>query len=1035
MPYSRILLITLLASGVWAQTFRGSLTGTITDTTGAAIPQASVRLDNPATGFTRSTTTTGAGEYNFQDLAVGIYTLTVTQGGFETKKVDKIEIAVSKTTNINVQLGVAEQQQLVEVSAAAVNLETTSSDLAAVVNDKTVQELPLNGRDFRQMVKLAPGVTPNGTDVNGMRSTSNNYQVDGADNNDAMLGIESQNQPGVAGIAGGLLPIDAIDQFSVQTNAGADMGRNSGSNINMVIKSGTNSVHGTAYFFNRNEDLASPSPLLKPGSRPQEIRNNQPGFSIGGPIIKNKTFFFLAGEIQLAIAGESILDTLPSPAWIAAGDAVLAKYGVAPNPVSTNLVNIYPAYSRTGPATANNYLANSLNTYNSFNGLVKLDHRFSDKHSISVRYFGTGGTQVADVGSHLKEFFQTAPMHVHNVSIVENAILSPRLVNQVTLGENYFMQTFQDADLGFSSLGLGLNTGSSVAGSPTIKISGFDYVGATQPAGRTDTTGHITDNLSYTIGRHQLKMGGEYRRAVLDVAYFNNVRGTFSFDGTRGPWASDTSLSSTLRALSDFLAGYPTNASGATINRGAPEPIYLVNSGAGWIHDNFQVSPQLNVNFGVRYDYYGVLHDDKNNLANFIPSVGFTTGQLYPKTPLDFAPRVGFSYAPKWAPRFVVRGGYGIFYDVPPVNAFASASAQNGASTGMAYNPGGPNPVYALTATNIVFQPGVPVFGNSVATPPFGVYSVGQQFKMPYAQNYNLNVQTQLTTSTLLQVGYVGNVAVHLLTLLDINQPINGVRPFAQQYPTLAAINQLNTNANSHYNSLQTSIRQQLWHGLAANINYTWSHAIDDDSTYTTPMNSYNLALDKGNSTFDQRQIVTGFLSYALPQFGHFAPRLTNGWQFNSLLTFGSGQPVNITTGKNTDLTGENKDRVNLIGNPFTNVPVLTGTLAQQYLNPAAFAVPLSGTYGNLGRDAIFGPGFGAVDFSIFKRTPITERIMTELRVEILNLFNRTNWANPTASFASASFGELTQTRNGSSAPGLGFGEPRNVQLGLKIIF
>lgn len=152
-------------------------------------------------------------------------------------------------------------------------------------------------------------------------------------------------------------------------------------------------------------------------------------------------------------------------------------------------------------------------------------------------------------------------------------------------------------------------------------------------------------------------------------------------------------------------------------------------------------------------------------------------------------------------------------------------------------------------------------------------------------------------------------------------------------------------------------------------------------------------------------------------------------------MTFGSGQPVNITTGKNTDLTGENKDRVNLIGNPFANVPVLTGTLAQQYLNPAAFAVPLSGTYGNLGRDAIFGPGFGAVDFSIFKRTPITERIMTELRVEILNLFNRTNWANPTASFASASFGELTQTRNGSSAPGLGFGEPRNVQLGLKIIF
>lgn len=1031
----RVLIAALLAAGAWAQTFRGGLTGTVTDTSGAAVPEAAVTLDNPATGFTRSTLTTSAGEYNFPDLAVGIYVVTVKRGGFETTRVDKIEIAVSKTTNINVQLGVAQQQQIVEVSAAAVNLETTSSGLAAQVDDKTVQELPLNGRDFRQMVKLAPGVTPSGADVNGMRSTSNNYQVDGADNNDAMLGIESQNQPGVAGIAGGLLPIDAIDQFSVQTNAGADMGRNSGSNINMVIKSGSNTVHGTAYFFNRNEDLASASPLLAPGSRPQEIRNNQPGFSVGGPIIKNKTFFFVSGEMQLAIAGESILDTSPSAAWVSAGDAVLSRYSIPVNPVSMNLLTIYPADSRTGPATANNYLANSLNTYNSFNGLVKIDHRFNEKHSISVRYFGSAGTQVADVGSHFKEFFQTAPMHVHNFSVVENAILSPRLVNQLTLGENYFMQTFQDEDIGFSSLALGLNTGSLIAGAPTIKISGFDSVGATQPAGRTDTTGHITDNLSYSVGRHQIKAGGEYRRAVLDVAYFNNVRGTFSFDGTRGPWSGDSTVSSTLKALADFLAGYPSNSSGATINRGEPEPIYQLNSGDAWFHDNFQITPRLNINFGVRYDYYGVLHDSADNLANFVPSVGFTTRQLYPKTPRDFAPRFGFSYQPKWARRWVIRGGYGIFYDVPPVNAWASASSSNGAANGVAYNPGGPNPVYALNATNVVFQSGVPVFGNAVATPPFGAFSVTQQFKMPYAQNYNLNVQAQLSKSALLQVGYVGNVADHLLSLLDINQPINGVRPFAQQYPTLGAINQLQTNANSHYNSLQASLHQQLWHGLAANLNYTWSHAIDDDSSYTTPMNSYNLGLDKGNSTFDTRHILTGFISYALPQLGAFAPRLTRGWQLNTLLTFTTGSPINITTGKNTDLTGENKDRVTLVGDPFANVPVLSGTRAVQYLNPAAFVAPPSGAYGDLGRDALFGPGFGSFDFSVFKHTRITERVMSEFRVEILNLFNRTNWANPSTSFSSASFGQLTQTKNGSSAPGLGFGEPRNVQLGLKLIF
>ncbi len=890
------------------------------------------------------------------------------------------------------------------------------------------------------MIKLAPGVTSSASpSVNGTRTVSNNYQIDGADNNDAMFGgFPAQNQPGVAGIPGGLVPIDAIDQFSVQTNAGADMGRNSGSNVNMVIKSGTNQIHGTAYFFNRNEDLASPAPTLAPGSRPQEIRNNQPGFSVGGPIIKNKTFFFLTGEIQLAVAGESILDTSPSAAWVQAAEAEMAKYSVPVNPVSLNLLTIYPASSRTGPATANNFLAQDLNTYNSYNGIVKVDHRFNEKHSLSVRYMGSTGTQVADVGSHFKDFFQAAPMHIHNYSVVENSILSPRLVNQVLLGVNYFLQTFNDFNPGFNPVAMGLNTGISQGnqiGSPTINITGFDFVGATQPAGRIDTTGHVTDNLSYTLGRHQLKIGGEYRRAVLDVAYFNNVRGTFTFDGTRGPWATDATASSTLKALADFLAGEPSNASGATITRGEPEPTFLINSFNWWVHDNFQISPELNINFGVRYDYDGVLHDSKGILANFFPGVGFENKQLYPRDLGDYGPRVGFAYSPKRFKRVVLRGGYGVFYDSQSVNSFDSAGSSNGAASGIGYNPGGSNPVFNLTAQNVVFQSGVPVFGSAVPVPPFGAFAISQGYRTPYSQNFNLNVQTQITSSTLLQVGYVGTLGRRLAVVEDINQLINGVRPFAQQFPTLGAINELTTSATSNYNSLQTSFHQQLWKGLTANINYTWSHAIDTASTFTTPMDSYNLELDKGDSTFDTRHIVTGFITYEAPQWAHFAPRLTKGWVFHSLLTFTSGSPINITDGKNIDQTGENKDRPNLIGNPFANVPVLTNTLAVQYLNPAAFALSPTGTYGDLGRDAIFGPAIGSVDFSIFKRTPITERIMSEFRVETFNLFNRTNWANPTTNFSSGSFGRLSNTRNGASAPGLGFGEPRNVQLALKLIF
>ncbi len=1034
----RVSLLSLLVFALWGQTFRGNLSGTVTDSSGAALASAAVSLSNPKTGLNQATVTSGEGMFLFPELPAGTYQLTIRHPGFEVKKVENVEVAVSKTTDLRVQLGLAQQSAVVEVSASGVNVDTTTSSLVAVVNSKAVQDLPMNGRDFRQMMKLSPGVTPNGgTSVNGMRTNGNNYQIDGADNNDAWSNNVAVNQGGVSGIAGALVPIEAIDQFSVQTNAEADMGRNGGSNINMVLKSGTNNLHGDLFYFNRNEALASLGPTQAAGSPKQVIRNNQFGFTVGGPVIKNRTFFFLTGEIQLAIANNSILDTAPSTAWVTQATGVLAKYGLTPNPVSLNLLSLYPADSKGGPASANNYLSNGRNTYNSYNGIAKVDHRFTDKHTISARYLGGTGTQVADVGSHFRDYFQQAPMHVHNFSVVENSILSPRLVNQVTLGVNYFLQTFNDFNTSFNVAALGLNTGvpGNLTGAPTIRISGFDYVGATPPLGRTDVTGHVTDNLSYAIGRHQLKIGGEYRRANLDVAYFTNGRGSFMFDGTRGPWSSDKSVSSTLKALSDFLAGTPTNSNGAVIVRGNPERVYLVNSGDAWAHDDFQTSPKLSLNFGVRYTYQGVVHDAKNSLANFTPGQGFSTGQLYNPDRKDFAPRFGFAYTPSANANTVVRGGYGIYYDVPTVGSFVYNSISNGAASGIYANPAGPIPVFTTVAQGVTFGSGVPVFGTAGSNPPYGVYSVNRNFRTPYAQNFNLNVQRKLTSSTLAQAGYVGSLGRRLGAVLDINQLTGGVRPYAAQYPTLGAINQVNSMANSNYNSLQASVRQTFWHGFSANANYTWSRANDDVSSVTTPSNSRNLRADYGPSTFDTRHIFTGFLSYEVPQWAPVLPRVTKGWQVNSLLTFTTGSPVNLLAGTDVSGTKENKDRVDLVGDPFAGTPYRLSSLAEQYLNPAAFAKPAPGTFGNLGRDAIYGPGFGSVDFSVFKKTPITERIGTELRVEVLNLFNRANWANPTASLTSASFGQLTQTRNGASAPGLGFGEPRNVQLALKVTF
>jgi len=1006
-----------------------------------------VRLDNPATGLTRTVTTSGTGEYLFADLAVGSYTVTAGHPGFEAKKVDNVEVAVSRTTNLNIQLGIAQQQQVIEVSANAVSLETTSSALVGVVDTKTVADLPMNGRDFRQMIKMAPGVSPSTTSVNGMRTSGNNYQIDGADNNDAFHNTAAVNQGGVSGIAGVLLPIEAIDQFSVQSNASAEVGRNGGSAINMVIKSGTNTLHGSLYYFNRNEALAALSPFQSPNSHKQVIRNNQFGFSMGGPIAQNKTFYFVSAEAQLSIANNSLLDTIPSEAWVGQGKNVLAQYGVPVNPVSLNLLTIWPANTRTGPATSNNYLSNGRNDYNSFNGIIKIDHRFNDKHSIFVRYFGGTGTQTADVGSHIRDFFQVAPSHMHNISVVENAILTPGIVNQLTLGVNYFLQTFNDYNTSINPIALGLNTGvtdPTLLGSPKITINGFDYVGATQPLGRINTTGHITDNLTYTTGRHQFKFGGEYRRARLDVFYNTNKRGSFTFDGTRGPWAGDSTLSGNLKSLADFLAGDPTNSSGAIIVLGQLQRDYYQNSFDYWAHDNFQVSPKLSLNFGVRYTYHGVLHDAKNSITNFIPGRGFVTpgtdiDSLYPKDWNNFAPRFGFAYTPTRNGKTVIRGGYGVFYDVPPLNFFvANTSSPNGGAAGVHANPGGPNPVFTLNAKNVTIQQGVPVFGNTGPVPPYGAFGVSPDFRTPYVQNFNLNVQRQISSSTILQAGYVGSLGRKLAVMQDINQPVNGVRPFAQQFPQLAAIDVINSITNSGYSSLQVQLRQAFWHNLTGTLNYTWGHAIDNTSDVrnTVPTNSYDLKDERGSSTFDIRHIVTSFWSYQVPQWGHFAPRLTKGWQLNSLFTFHGGSPLNILAGTNRSGTGENRDRVDVIGDPFTGFSsTIPGSLAIQYMTKAAFANPALGTFGNIGRNAIYGPGFGSVDFSVFKRTLITERISAEFRVEIFNLLNRANYASPSTTFSSGSFGQITATRNGGSAPGLGFGEPRNTQLGLHIVF
>jgi hypothetical protein len=682
----------------------------------------------------------------------------------------------------------------------------------------------------------------------------------------------------------------------------------------------------------------------------------------------------------------------------------------------------------------------------------------------------------------LPDYFQVAPSRMHNFSLVYNAVISPRFVIQTLAGVNYFKQVFGDANTGFDPVALGLNTGvtnPSLSGAPFINIGGiagsglagsgsggggFAQTGLTPPLGRIDTTGHVNETLTYTMGSHQFRFGAEYRRSRLDVFYQRNTRGRFTFNGTQGPFqdpasvalgdtwhvGGDPSIGGSLNALADFLAGRVA-INNAHITYGDLQRDYYLNGVTTFFQDTWKATPSFTLNYGLNWMYQSPAYDYTNRISTFIAEQGGITyqnqlGSLWPRDYNDFGPRFGFAYQPKFNSKLVVRGGYGIFYQVPNVNYFGDNRPPNGGATGILANPFGLSPVYTLSnQAPLTIQAGVPVFGNAdFPTGPFGAFSVSRHFVTGYVQNTNFNIQYQLSHSSVLELGYIGSLSRHLPATLDINQiPIgapeeNSSRPYFSQFPDLATINEIQSVANGYYNGLIASLRTSSYHGFSMKLNYTYGHSRDDQSATrnSIPQNSYCLRCDYGNSDYDIRHSFAGFISYALPTPSRFR-LLLGGWQVNSLLTFYTGQPFTVFTGEDTSLTGENNDRAEVVGDPFKNVPPDSKPNYASWFNPTAFVLPLPGTYANQSRNAFYGPPTYQVDFSVFKNTNITERLSAQLRLEMFNVFNTRDLATvPNNALSGSGLGQITSTLGiYNGAPGIGTGEPRNIQLGLKLIF
>lgn len=1078
------MLVALLVGPVSSkgQTFRGGINGTVTDGSGAVVPGAAVEAVDTATEVSHKTVSTSAGEYSFQDLPLGTYKVTITASGFKSSIVSSVPVTAGVIYTLPIKLSIESAGETVEVSASGLALDTTTTTQTTDISEEVVQSIPLNGRDFTQMIGMAPGFAGYALggfgSVNGTRGNQVNWQIDGTDNNDWWHNIPAVNQGGVENIAGVTLPIDSIAEFSLQTQSSAEVGRNPGGSVNLVTKSGTNALHGSIYYYERNQALAATSPFNTLGDLPLE--NVQWGASLGGPFWKDHTFWFTNFEKQKFNIATGDTGYEPNQYYQNAATALLTAAGVPVNPATSKLLSIlWPANLLSG--TTPGGIQNAAPEFGySYNGVAKVDHTFNDKHSVYARAFMGQGNQTAPVGTTdiNPYFFEIGPIHVYNFSAGHNWSITPAISNSFTAGVNYFHQTFSDANTNFASVAAaGFITGAPFPNAPNIEIGNdFEPTGNTPPEGRQDITGVLDEALNWTKGKHQFRLGGEYRRAQVDEFYHRHAIGSYVFIGDQGPNGDGSVPWNTtdpdVAALADFLAGYLTKGNIAV---GDPERTVFSHAFDLFAQDSYQLTTQWNVNFGLRYDYMQPMNDQKKDLSVFRPNLtptgiafqGQDISQIYGSDWNSISPRAGFAYQPKFAPSFVLRGGGGIFFDTPNANPFLDNRPGNEAPNGLEGNPGGSSPVFTITTGAATIVPGQEIIPTAtlacLATNPCGVFSVAPGFRSPYNVNFNLQIEKTLGTKAFAQIGYVGSQGRKLLSLLNINQPYLGGAPgpysgsYAGNY--YSDINQVESIGTSNYNSLQAVFRTTSWHGITSQASYTVGHNLDEVTAYrgALPQDSYNFKNnlvgdpgDYGNSDFDTRSAFKGYINYTIPSLATLK-LLTGGWELTTAFAFNTGQPITIYNDDDTSGTNEYTQRVNQIANPFAGISHSIQTNSSggkyvQWLNPAAFEEPPANTWGTIARNSIYGPGYGDFDLSVFKNTKFNIHdfpVNTQFRAEMYNLFNRVNLASPACTqlcndyFGSGSgFGTSGSTIGaGNFSPGIGPGEPFNVQLALKILF
>jgi len=1001
-----ILGIFVFCLPLFSQTTTGRILGTVTDPSGAALPRATVTILDVQRGSTRALSTDEAGVYLAPDLIPGTYKIRAEAKGFKSIERLNLELEVAKDLRIDFALPPGQVSETIVVNEEVPLLDTTSSTLGGTLSNRQINDLPLNGRNYENLLQLRPGVTryPGGgfstTSTNGLRAEDNGYIIDGLFNSEPYSGQGIINGAGIAGDSATILPIDSIQEFNLQENPSAEYGWKPGAVVNVGLKSGTNGLHGTAFIFGRDGAMdarnyfncannpcavgQSPSP-----KNPRTLE--QFGASVGGPIIKDKAFFFGAYEGQRYDVGNQF-GGVTSPSMVSMPDAgnclvlttgdcansipdtiadVHAAFlaGVIPNDVSPASLKVSGCTFSTAGAVACDGTgfptndAPSINIVNGFPNVVNVnnvvgkgDVHLNEHSSISGMYFFGNNSGTVEDFPELQSKWRS---HIHTRAQVFGTswvwVPNARWVNEARFGYNRLYQPTLPGDLNTPASSYGLATGVAAGpltgGLPRIGFGGYFFPGLggfKWPKFQgPDTIVQFIDHVSYTAGKHALKFGGEFHRNGVTGGAFGNARGSINFlDGT---FTGPTGVASS--QLEDFFAGAPTLAS---VLSGDPTRHLHNWAYAAFLQDDWRLSRNLTVNFGLRYEFNSVVKEAHNLLGNFDPNLGLVQVGKQISAPYNadhknFAPRFGFAWDVSGRGNTVVRGGGSLIYETVNWQSFLAFNNSFGlpsVPTGAVIDAAGDTAGGTITTGNLSPSPANPwdngpIFDDLTKTitcdpvdaNPCGIMGVDRKLTTPYVWNWTLNVQHAFTPNLSVEVGYVGNHGTNLTGIRDINQPPvgsgwpaalvtacatsgydpsvcapadeQGPRPFSAKFPYLSNIFQMGNVYRSNYNGLQATLTARNYHGLSAVAGYTFSHALDDVGAnwhfgygVGLPQDSYNLGREYAGSDFDVRHRLTLSLTYAIPGKKGFGQAL-EGWEINSIVTLQTPQywgPIDLGT-------------------------------------------------------------------------------------------------------------------------------------------